>query len=102
MFLRKHALDTLAVMLEIAQERVKQDQLWGGPIHDDKHNVYDWAEFILKQLKGLVMVEHGGLTSNFREQMVKIAALAVAAIQWHDRHKKGLSTTDIEEVLDND
>ena len=31
---------------EIKAERVRQDSLWGGPEHDDTHNMIDWADFI--------------------------------------------------------
>ena len=69
----------------IFDERWKQDRQWGGPDHDDGHRVNDWVALITRHA-GLA-VEDGGDDdrSRFRRQMIRVAALAVAAIEAHDR-----------------
>ena len=65
---------------EIKTERKVQDEQWGGPKHDDMHSPNDWIVYIVKQL--------GKASSSvFRYQMIKIAALAVAAVEWIDRRQ---------------
>jgi hypothetical protein len=63
---------------EIKFEREKQDKKYGGSSHDDEHNENDWIAFIIKQLGK-------SLTQTFRYQMIRVAALAISAIQWTDR-----------------
>jgi len=71
------------IFKDIKTERVIQDFKWGGASHDDTHNSHDWTAFIIKQLgKGVI---HPFDAPTYRRQMVKVAALAVAAIQWIDR-----------------
>lgn len=64
------------IIREIELEREAQDVKWGGPEHDDDHSREDWCEFI---------ADHGqpfrSRPWNFREQMIRVAALAVAAIE---------------------
>ena len=68
----------LRLFAEIAKERRLQDEQWGGPMHDDQHPWADWLGFIQKQVKSAT-------SPDFRERMVKVAALAIAAIESHDR-----------------
>ncbi len=63
---------------EIKAERQRQDQQWGGPQHDDLHSSADWATYIVHQLGRISAV-------GLYEPMIKIAALAVAAVESHDR-----------------
>jgi hypothetical protein len=73
--------------LDIKAERERQDALWGGPSHDDNHDALDWLEFIDYQ----VTRTHDAVNFPYevdwtaRERLVKIAALAVAAIESIDR-----------------
>lgn len=64
---------------EINEERKRQDEQWGGPSHDRAHSMYDWTTYIEKQLTRVKVPQ-----SEFRERMIKIAALAVAAIEASD------------------
>ena len=71
---------------EIETERQAQDALWGGPAFDDLHTPWEWIALLTR---------HAGLAVNdgateadvtrFRKQMVRTAALAVAAIESMDR-----------------
>ena len=68
---------------DIARERDRQDLQWGGAAHDDEHIPYDWQGFIEKQCRRLCS---GAIPANdYREHLVKIAAIAVAAIESYDR-----------------
>lgn len=71
------------IMVEIDQCRIEQDMTWGGPGHDDTHTSHDWIAYIVKHLGRAVMWPFSMTT--FRRQMVIVAALAVAAIEWCDR-----------------
>lgn len=65
---------------EIAAERQRQDAKWGGPQHDDEHDQAEWEQFIIERL-----AELGPCADTFRHRMLEIAALAVAAMESHDR-----------------
>lgn len=63
---------------EIVLERVSQDQQWGGADHDDFHNQHNWCEYISYQLD---YVADNLTPEAFEQRMIKVAALAVAAIE---------------------
>lgn len=63
---------------EIKFERAKQDERW-GPEHDDKHTSGDWAALIEQR------TDLGFKYGDYRRSLVEIAAIAVAAIEAHDR-----------------
>jgi hypothetical protein len=69
---------------QIQMERIAQDFQWGGPEHDDNHSAWDWIAYLTKHVGRAVMWPFNSLI--FRTQMVKVAALAVAAIEWLDRN----------------
>jgi hypothetical protein len=71
------------IFKEIDAERIAQDQRWGGPEHDDKHGSYDWIAFITRNV-GLAVTRPWD-AREFRRRMVRVAALAVAAVEWVDR-----------------
>lgn len=66
------------IYAEITGERQYQDKKWGGADHDDKQSQTEWMNDIAGYLNHT--------TYDFRTRMVKVAALAVAAIQAHDRN----------------
>lgn len=66
------------VYLEIAVERVHQDAKWGGHAHDDEHTNADWRGFIYDH----TAMATGGAA---RKQFLRVAALAVAAVEAIDR-----------------
>ena len=71
---------TLKIWEEILRERKRQDEQWGGPDHDDRHFQEDWCEFICD----FANADRGPILG-FRGRMVRVAALAIAAIQSQDR-----------------
>lgn len=88
----------LAVILrDIAVERARQDEKWGGPAHDDTHALADWSRWIQDraQLVRNVDIGHAALTRGAtRRQLIEIAALAVAAVESFDRRAGDTETKD--------
>ena len=69
---------------EIEDERLHQDEKWGGPEHDDTHSPEEWWAILFDHCDRLV--DSGGQAEgDYRERLIKIAAIAVAAIQSWDR-----------------
>lgn len=80
------------ICAEIMTERFRQDAQWGGPEHDDQHSAWDWNRFIKYQLDAATnivlnakMGDEPISKGTWRGRMIKIAALAIAAIESRDR-----------------
>lgn len=70
------------IYLEITEERNKQDAKWGGPDHDDQHGYLDWLMYIIQHVgKASLAISR----ATYRYQLIRIAALAVAAVEAFDR-----------------
>lgn len=69
----------MSVYNEIKAERVDQDKQWGGPEHDDLHGPDEFMGYITRQIEK---------DTDVRERLVKIAALAVAAVESFDRNSR--------------
>lgn len=67
---------------DVVTERVAQDREHGGPGHDDTHTAKDWLGFISRKT---ALADKEEQEERYRQRLVQIAALAVAAIQSHDR-----------------
>lgn len=82
---------TEGIVLDIFAERDRQDAQWGGPDHDDSHSARDWLVYVNKQVETAIGETLSDDTTqlvdpeHYRQRMVKIAALAVAAIESLDR-----------------
>ena len=76
------------IFKQIDFERAYQDNLWGGSIHDDKHGTRDWTSFIAVYLGRANGVESnwGEDLDQVRAMFIKVATLAVAAIESIDRN----------------
>lgn len=73
------------VLEQIRQERDRQDQKWGGPIHDDEHVTADFVQLI-EDYAGWARVMAGmNSPDKARKRLVQVAALAVAAVESIDR-----------------
>lgn len=72
---------------EIVAERHRQDVRWGGPDHDDEHYPSDWVSYIK---------EHAdkALNGNYRQRLIEVAALAVAAVESYDRRATPFAPVD--------
>lgn len=73
------------IIVDVFAERDRQDAQWGGPVHDDTHSAWDWCEYIEYQLAHARHAPVPAEPGKFRERMIKIAALAFAAIASYDR-----------------
>jgi hypothetical protein len=69
------------VLIAIAEERQAQDAQWGGPKHDDKHGGWDWLLFVERQLRKAGSAQETSLPEQLEARFVKIAALAIAALE---------------------
>ncbi len=78
------ALAREGVYDDIDMERLYQDQQYGGALCDDRVSELDWVKFIGEYAGGTGRA----LGRDFRERMVKAAALAVAAVEAHDRRSE--------------
>lgn len=72
------------IWTELRIEREKQKQLWGNG-NDDSHSEECWSAIISHELGQACF--HDDSSKKFRQQMVKVAAVAVAAIEAIDRAK---------------
>ncbi|MGI9450046.1 MAG: hypothetical protein ACR2QH_05325 [Geminicoccaceae bacterium] len=71
---------------EIRRERERQDDRYGGPDHDDNHYPGDWCLILTKYLgRAAAETIDAADDTTFREAMIKIAAVAVAATESFDR-----------------
>ncbi len=78
----------MSVYDEIREERAAQDAKWGGPEHDDRHTIWGWAHFLRRHVvRATDAVDLRGSAKRivFRRQMIRAAALAVAAVEALDR-----------------
>lgn len=72
----------------VAVERSRQDRQWGGDSYDDRHSPTRWTRLIEKfLLRARRTGKQRSLAAraNYRANLVKIAALCVAAIETYDR-----------------
>ena len=75
----------LRIFQELEFERVRQDRKWGGPEHDDEHSPEDWVRYIADHNQRALAAERDGDSDGYRYQLLRIAALAVAALESNDR-----------------
>lgn len=91
-----------AIMAEICAERARQDELFGGPAHDDRHSLEQW---IVNLACHLGMASWDGTPEDvcfmtqatrkydpvrYRRELVRVAAVAVAALEAFDRRAAAL------------
>lgn len=73
------------VLNEVEKEREYQNQKWGTAF-DDKNTPYNWSAYIGQYLTRHLIGDPAAVKeSDFRADLVKVAALAVAAIESIDR-----------------
>ncbi|EPY00922.1 hypothetical protein [Magnetospirillum fulvum] len=72
------------ILSEIIAERAHQDARWGGPAHDDTHDDLAWS-WIIRHHLSKQRRPTDAATDNYRQILVEIGALAVAAIESYDR-----------------
>jgi hypothetical protein len=87
------------VLKEVRAERARQFAEWGwhrpdgwdgdkvGHAHDDGHVPGDWTRFVVRHLGRAEQAIEGDEPGRWRDQMLRVAALAVAAVESHDRKR---------------
>ena len=79
---------TAKVLAEVAAERARQDEKWGGAAHDDTRTTTEFAQMI-QDFAGWARANFcmGGEQGrvNARRRLMQVAALAVAAVESFDR-----------------
>lgn len=82
----------LQILKEIVDERANQDLEWGGPDNDELHLQSEWICFVVRQLGKASYAAHElADDADYRSRMVKVGALACAAIEAYDRARKGVA-----------
>jgi len=78
---------------EIKKEREYQIAKWGNDKDDELNNPNDWVAYIThhssRWFPGGFRPYSSEVLEDFRKQMVKVATLAIAAIESHDRKSNG-------------
>lgn len=80
-----------AIYGEIATEREAQDARYGGEGHDDQHTFNDWIVLCCRyasKAAAYPACSEGRTVEDskrFRANMIRVAALAVAAVEYVDR-----------------
>lgn len=73
------------ILIEVRDERDRQDKKWGGPEHDDKHTIAEFVQWI-KDYAGWARMMASMLSyDKARKRLIQIAAMAVAAVELIDR-----------------
>ena len=82
----------MSVYDEILKERTYQDQKWGHVADDTLNTPWMWASYIAnyatKWMAGTFLPLGKNTTDAFRTAMIKVAALAVAAVESVDRQRE--------------
>lgn len=73
------------IFADIEKERAYQDEKWGTQF-DDRNTINDWAAYITLYL-GERATKMGRTPAEQREGLVKVATLAIAAIETFDRNQ---------------
>ena len=73
--------NALGVQLEVNAERTRQRVQWGDD-HDQRHNAHDWIALITEHAGRALEAHHRNAYSPaYRQQLIRVAALAVAAVE---------------------
>ena len=79
------------ILNEIERERAYQDGKWGHKADDTKNEPNDWVAYIAhhssRWFSGGFAPYNTPTVDAFRKQMIKVAALAVAAVESLDRQR---------------
>lgn len=79
------------VIAQIEAECDRAAQKWGGPVADDRLSRLTWLRLVDEHR--IRATRHGAGNDEYRHELVVIAALAIAAIESHDRGR-GRSAPD--------
>lgn len=72
---------TEGVLEDVLHERERQDEKWG----EQNHGRYKWLAILAEELGEAAAAALKGETENYRKEMIQVAAVAVSAVESHDR-----------------
>jgi len=72
-------------LYDVIRERDAQDAEHGGPAHDDTHTAAEWAHIARTHLDRAQLAAATGDHARYRYEMVRVAAVCVAALESNDR-----------------
>jgi len=75
------------ILDQIVAERERQDGLWGDSF-DDRNTLNDWCAYLMIYAARAAGMENVGKVAEQRLALLKVASLAVAAIETLDRNGK--------------
>ena len=84
------ALPNASILADISIERAAQRKLYTEQ-YDDRHRPSDWVALLVRHLG--YAAEKRIPAPTFRQQMVRIAAIAIAAIEYTDRNSTRVSVS---------
>lgn len=88
--------ETDAILVEIQKEREYQIERWGNQRDDQENAPNDWVAYIShhasRWFTGGFKPYNTNAVNDYRKQMIKVATLAVAAIESLDRLRDNPST----------
>ena len=94
-------MNRMDIYNEINAERDYQNEKWGTETDDTKNTPWMWAAYIgqyaTRWMKGTFLPRETTVTDEFRKCMVKVASIAVAAIESIDRQRAKDESTFYEE-----
>lgn len=73
---------TSAVLTEVAVERIRQTKLWG----EQNHSAWGWAPILGEEVGEVSKAMNENDSPNYREELIQVAAVAVAMVESYDRH----------------
>jgi hypothetical protein len=79
---------TAYVLEDVANERSRQEQKWGGQSNDDQWTPLDWHEMIADYNGWARRMAAMGSMDKARTRYIQIAADAVAAVEALDRKEQ--------------
>ena len=77
--------ETARIFNEINEEMDKAQKKWGGDSFDDKNTQNDWIAYITRYAGNALQLDSNSPV--FRESMIKVAGLAIRAVEQFDKGK---------------
>jgi hypothetical protein len=91
----------MSIYDEIRAEREHQQKRWGNEVDDTKNTPWMWAAYIAQYatrwMVGSFMPLGRATTDSFRGAMVKVASIAIAAVESIDRQRAANGSAFYEE-----
>ena len=91
----------MSVYEEIQEEREYQNQKWGTEVDDSKNTPWMWAAYIgqyaTRWTVGSFLPIKRDVTNDLRTCMIKVASIAIAAVESIDRQREKNKNTFYEE-----